>query len=231
MNSVVRSIEQNLMLAALCRFGILTITIRLRKTKMPITDPRVDAYIEQAAPFAQPILRHLRAVVHDTCPEVEETMKWSFPHFMYQGMLCSTAAFKAHCALNFWKAELLMGDAAQRDAMGQFGRITALDDLPALPQLQAYLRQAMQLNQDGVAQPRVRTRVTTAVTVPDDLQAALALVPAAQQHFSDFTPGKQREYIAWLDEAKTEATRARRREQAVEWIAEGKARNWKYEKC
>ncbi|WP_348694305.1 DUF1801 domain-containing protein [Duganella fentianensis] len=197
---------------------------------MPTLDPRVDAYIAQAAPFAQAILTHLRAVVHQTCPAVEETMKWSFPHFMYKGMLCSMAAFKAHCALNFWKAELLMGDAAQRDAMGQFGRITALEDLPPVAQLQSYLQQAMQLNDDGVAQPRARTPRSTSVTLPDDLREALAQQAAAQQHFAAFSPSKQRDYIEWLEEAKTETTRTRRREQAVAWIAEGKARNWKYEK-
>lgn len=197
---------------------------------MPTLDPRVDAYIAKAAPFAQTILTHLRAVVHEACPEVEETMKWSFPHFMYKGMLCSMAAFKAHCALNFWKAELLMGDAAQRDAMGQFGRIAALEDLPPVAQLQAYLLQAMQLNDAGVTRVRSRTPRPATVTVPDDLLAALAQQAGAQQHFDAFSPSKQRDYIEWLEEAKTEATRTRRREQAVAWIAEGKARNWKYEK-
>jgi len=197
---------------------------------MPTLDPRVDAYIAKAAPFAQSILIHLRTLVHQACPEVEETMKWSFPHFMYKGMLCSMAAFNAHCALNFWKAELLMGDAAQRDAMGQFGRITALADLPPAAQLQAYLLQAMQLNDAGVAPVRSRTPRPATVTVPDDLQAALAQQAGAQQHFAAFSPSKQRDYIEWLEDAKTEATRTRRREQAVAWIAEGKARNWKYEK-
>lgn len=197
---------------------------------MATLDPRVDAYIAKAAPFAQPILQHLRAVVHQTCPQVEETIKWSFPHFMYHGMFCSMAAFKQHCALNFWKADLLMPDAARPDAMGQFGRIVTLEDLPPLAQLQAYLRQAMQLNQAGVAPVRKRTPRSAVVELPHDLQTALAAQPAASQYFDGFSPSKQRDYIEWLQEAKTEATRARRLEQAVAWIAEGKSRNWKYEK-
>ena len=65
---------------------------------MPKTDPRVNAYIAKAQPFAKPILIRFRKAVHAGCPDVTETMKWSFPHFDYKGVLCSTAAFKAHCA-------------------------------------------------------------------------------------------------------------------------------------
>ncbi|MHA4870696.1 YdeI/OmpD-associated family protein [Duganella sp. PWIR1] len=200
---------------------------------MPTIDPRVDAYIAKSADFAQPILEHLRAVVHATCPEVEETMKWSFPHFMYKGMMCSMASFKAHCAFGFWKAELLMADdEVKREAMGHFGRITSIKDLPAKKVLAGYIKQAMKLNDDGVAAPaRAKPATPRALEIPDDLNAALDAVPAAREHFDAFSPSKQRDYAEWLSEAKTDATRARRREQAVEWIAEGKSRNWKYEKC
>ncbi|MRX11185.1 hypothetical protein GJ697_25500 [Pseudoduganella sp. FT25W] len=199
---------------------------------MPTTDPRVDAYIAKSADFAQPILEHLRAVVHETCPEVEETMKWSFPHFMYKGMMCSMASFKAHCAFNLWKAELLMADEVKREAMGHFGRITSVKDLPSKKILASYIKQAMKLNDDGVSAPaRAKPATPRALQIPDDLLAALDAVPGARAHFDSFSPSKQRDYAEWLTEAKTETTRARRREQAVEWIAEGKARNWKYEKC
>jgi uncharacterized protein YdeI (YjbR/CyaY-like superfamily) len=199
---------------------------------MPTIDPRVDAYIARSAEFAQPVLTHLRAVVHATCPEVEETMKWSFPHFMYKGMMCNMAAFKAHCSFGFWKAELLMADVARRESMGHFGRITSIKDLPSRQELAAYVKQAMQLNDDGVPAPaRTKPATPRVLEIPDDLNAALDALPAARAHFDAFTPGKQREYADWLAEAKTDATRTRRREQAVEWIAEGKARNWKYEKC
>jgi len=199
---------------------------------MPTIDPRVDAYIAKSADFAQTILQHFRAVVHAACPEVEETIKWGFPHFMYKGMMCSTASFKSHCALNFWKAELLMADEANREAMGQFGRIASIKDLPSKKVLTAYIRQAMKLNDEGVPAPaRVKTAEPRALVIPEELTVALRNSPAARQHFEAFTPGKQREYAEWVAEAKTEATRDRRIEQAVEWIAEGKARNWKYEKC
>lgn len=199
---------------------------------MTSIDPRVDAYIAKSAAFAQPILEHVRAVVHAACPEVEETIKWGFPHFMYKGMMCSAASFKAHCALNFWKAELLMADEANREAMGQFGRITSIKDLPSKKALTAYIRQAMKLNDDGVAAPaRAKSAAPRALALPDELVAALKDAPAGRKQFEAFSPGKQREYAEWIAEAKTEATRTRRLEQAVEWIAEGKTRNWKYEKC
>jgi uncharacterized protein YdeI (YjbR/CyaY-like superfamily) len=199
---------------------------------MTTIDPRVDAYIAKSADFARPILEHLRAVVHAACPEVEETIKWGFPHFMYKGMMCSVASFKAHCALNFWKAELLMADEANREAMGQFGRIASIKDLPSKKALTTYIKQAMKLNDDGVAAPaRVKPAEPRALVIPDELSVALKKVPAARKHFEAFSPSKQRDYAEWIMEAKTEATRARRLEQAIEWIAEGKARNWKYEKC
>ena len=200
---------------------------------MPTTDPRVDAYIAKSADFAQPILEHLRAVVHAACPEVEETMKWSFPHFMYKGMMCSMASFKAHCALNFWKAELLMeGEQINREAMGHFGRITSIKDLPTKKVLTGYIKLAMKLNDDGVAAPaRAKPVAPRELVIPDYLDAALDQTPAAREHFDAFSASKKRDYAEWLMEAKTEATRLRRLEQAMEWIAEGKARNWKYEKC
>ncbi|MES2163108.1 MAG: YdeI/OmpD-associated family protein [Pseudomonadota bacterium] len=199
---------------------------------MPTIDPRVDAYIAKSAEFAQPILKHLRAVVHEACPDVEETMKWSFPHFMYKGMMCGMSAFKAHCALGFWKGELLMADEANREAMGQFGRIETVKDLPSKKVLTGYIKKAMKLNDDGIAAPaRAKPAEPRPLFVPDDFAEALRAVPAALRHFEAFSPSKKRDYAEWIAEAKTEATRSRRREQAVEWIAEGKARNWKYEKC
>lgn len=199
---------------------------------MPVLDPRIDAYIANAAEFAQPILQHLRATVHAACPDVEETIKWSMPFFLYQGMLCNMAAFKAHCAFGFWKGELLLQqtDHRGREAMGQFGRITTVADLPPAAALATYIRQAMALNADGVKAP-AKPKVVRAATVPDYFAAALARNESAGAHFRAFTPGARREYLDWLEEAKTETTRLRRLAQAIEWIAEGKTRNWKYLKC
>jgi uncharacterized protein YdeI (YjbR/CyaY-like superfamily) len=199
-------------------------------------DERIDAYIARAAEFAQPILKHLREIVHQACPEVEETMKWSFPHFQYKGLLCSMAAFKEHCAFGFWKGSLILGKETGKGdderAMGQFGRITKLADLPSKKVLSGYIKEAMRLNEEGVKSP-TRTKPTEPrpVVIPDDLAAALNANRGARETFDQFPPSHKREYIDWINEAKTEATRARRLAQAVEWMAEGKSRNWKYMNC
>jgi len=202
---------------------------------MGTTDPRIDAYIDRSAEFAKPVLAHLRAVVHAACPEVEETMKWSVPHFMYGGgILCSMAAFKAHCAFGFWNGARVVGDdaAATERAMGNFGRITSLADLPSKEVLAGYVREAMQLRDAGVKSPaRARTAPKPEVVVPEALATALHGNAEALAAFERFSPSHRREYAEWVAEAKTEATRTKRVATAVEWLAEGKARNWKYEKC
>jgi uncharacterized protein YdeI (YjbR/CyaY-like superfamily) len=200
---------------------------------MGTRDARVDAYIAKSAEFARPILTHLRDVVHATCPDVEETMKWSFPHFMYKGMLCSMASFKEHCAFGFWKSSLVVGsDGEAERAMGQFGRITQLSDLPSRKVLSGYVKKAMTLNDDGVKSPtRSKPKAPRELVVPDDLAKALRANKKAQATFEKFSPSNKREYVDWITEAKTEATRSRRLETAVEWMAEGKPRNWKYMNC
>jgi uncharacterized protein YdeI (YjbR/CyaY-like superfamily) len=191
-------------------------------------DARVDEYIRNAAPFAQPILRHLRSVVHEACPDVEETIKWSVPHFDYKGPMCNMAAFKAHCAFGLWKASLILDDPG-REAMGHFGRITTVEDLPPRATLKRYLRRAMELNDTGEKAERVRKEPKAAIAVPDGLAAALKRNKKARAAFEGFPPSHRREYLEWITEAKTDATRDRRIAQAVEWMAEGKTRNWKYE--
>jgi uncharacterized protein YdeI (YjbR/CyaY-like superfamily) len=201
---------------------------------MPTLDPRVDAYIANSAEFARPILEHIRAIVHAACPDVEETMKWSFPHFQYEGMLCSMASFKAHCAFGFWKAKLIIeqGDDKTEEAMGQFGRLATIKDLPSKKALTAYIKLAMKLNVDGVKSPsRQRAATPRPLTVPPYFTRALAVEPNAKANFAAFSPSQKREYVDWLEDAKTEATRERRMATAVEWIGEGKKRNWKYENC
>jgi uncharacterized protein YdeI (YjbR/CyaY-like superfamily) len=197
---------------------------------MAITDPRVDAYIQNAAPFAKPILTYIRKSVHAGCPEVEETMKWSFPHFVYKGMLCSMASFKAHCSFGFWKGSLLEVPP-NGTPMSQFGRITSLDDLPGSKELTRLVRQAASLNDDGVkiARPK-RTVPKAAPKAPADLQKALKGNAAASAAFKALSPSHRREYIEWITEAKTEATRKKRLGTTIEWLAEGKSRNWKYER-
>ena len=194
-------------------------------------DPRVDAYIAKSAGFAQPILTEIRESVHAACPDVEEAMKWSFPHFVYKGMLCSMAAFKQHAAFGFWKGSLVLGRGKDADAMGQFGRITKRSDLPSKKVLAGYVRKAAALNEQGVKVPRApRPAATTIVKVPADLTTALKKSKKAQEGFDDLSPSHKREYIEWITEAKSDETRARRLVQAIDWMAEGKSRNWKYER-
>ena len=199
---------------------------------MGTRDPRFDAYIAAAPPFAQPILSHLREVVHAACPEVREEMKWSSPHFTWRGMLAHMAAFKQHCAFGFWKGALVIGeDERAGDAMGQFGRITSLDDLPPDEVLAGYVRRAMELNEAGVkAPPRPVKHPKPDLPVPDDLSGALAANDDARAAFDGFSPSQRREYLEWITEAKTEATRGKRLRQAVEWMSEGKTRHWKYQR-
>ena len=197
---------------------------------MVTTDPRVDAYIQNAEPFATPILLHIRNSVHAGCPEVEETMKWSFPHFVYKGMLCSMAAFKAHCSFGFWKGSLLEVPP-NGTPMSQFGRITSVDDLPRSKELTRLVRQAAALNDDGVkiARPQ-RTASKAPPKAPGDLQKGLKTNAKASANFKALSPSHKREYIEWITEAKTEATRKKRVATTIEWLSQGKSRNWKYER-
>lgn len=196
---------------------------------------QIDQYIETSAEFAKPILNHLRALVHQVCPEAEEKLKWGFPHFDYKGVYTSMAAFKEHCAFNFWKVNLvtdpnkLFGEKDER-AMGNFGRIRSLSDLPADEILLEYLLEAKKLNDMGikVTPKKPAEKEKTEPAVPDDLRAALSRNLAAGVFFDKFTWSQRKEYIMWISEAKTLETRNKRIETTVEWVAEGKTRNWKY---
>lgn len=194
-------------------------------------DPRIDACIAEARPFAQPILKHLRALVHSACPEVEETLKWSAPTFMYKGILCRMAAFKEHATFGFWKHSLILekGDDKWNDAMGSFGRLTSVKDLPSRARLTGYVRKAMELNDAGVPAPHMVHRKKRApLPVPRDLKAALTKNAKARATFEGFSPSNRRDYVEWIVEAKAAETRARRLATAIAWMAEGKIRNWKY---
>jgi uncharacterized protein YdeI (YjbR/CyaY-like superfamily) len=192
---------------------------------MATKDPRVDAYIEKAADFAKPILREIRARVHGACPDCEETMKWSTPAFEYKGPMCGMAAFKAHCMLGFWKAALVVGGA---DPHNRFRQITSVADLPARKEMAALIRKAMALNDEGVVVERARTKKAPA-RIPADFASALQKNRKARAAFDGFSPSHKREYVEWITEAKRDETRLKRVQTAVQWIAEGKARNWKYQ--
>jgi uncharacterized protein YdeI (YjbR/CyaY-like superfamily) len=200
---------------------------------MPSRDKRIDAYIAKSADFAKPILMHVREAFHTACPDVEETLKWGHPSFTHHGLLGGMAAFKQHATLGFWKGNLILDKKGTRvdDAIGSFGRLTSVKDLPAKAVLAGYIKKAAQLNEAGIKVPRPKTAPKAAPKTPADLAAALKTNKKAAAHYAAFSPSKQRDYVEWLTEAKTDATRARRLETAVEWMAEGKSRNWKYENC
>lgn len=197
-------------------------------------DPRIDAYIARAAPFARPILEHIRALVHEACPDVEETIKWPMPAFMHaDGILAGMSAFKQHASFGFWKHTLVMGEGAQRVGMGSYGKMTSLADVPPMKRLMADICKAMKLNAEGVKSARARKTDAPkpAPAAPADLVAALKRNKAAKDSFDAFPPSAQRDYVEWITQAKRDETRHNRLIQAVEWLAQGKRRNWKYENC
>ena len=197
------------------------------------TDPRVDAFIAKQADFARPILEYLRDTVHAACPDCEETLKWSMPSFIYKGsILAGMAAFKAHATFGFWQAKLVVGQTGrEREAMGSFGRLTRVEDLPDEATMAALIRKAMTLVDTGEKTPRPVKHPKPALETPPDLLEALAANEAARATFDDFPPSARRDYLDWLADAKRPETRAKRLAQAVEWMAEGKRRHWKYEQC
>lgn len=201
---------------------------------MGTKDPRIDAYIAKSADFAQPILKHIRKLVHAHCTDCTETMKWSMPFFEYKGgVFANMAAFKQHCAFGFWLGELLKIDAKQEKAMGQFGRIASLKDLPSDKDFASLIKAAMKLHDAG-AKPPSRSQPAAekkALVVPPQFLAAVKKNKKALETFLGFSASKQKEYVEWFTEAKTDVTREKRLAQAIEWMAEGKSRNWKYQKC
>jgi uncharacterized protein YdeI (YjbR/CyaY-like superfamily) len=197
---------------------------------MPKLDPRVDAYIKKAQPFARPILTHLRNVVHKSCPAVVETVKWGVPHFDYKGPLCGMAAFKEHIRFGFWKGALLKDKLPDHAGLtaGAFAHVTTLADLPGAKVLSRMVADAAKLNDEGVKVTRVAKAPKAALPTPADLMAALKKNQKALTTFTNFAPGRRREYVEWILDAKQDATRAKRIKDAVAWMAEGKIRHWKY---
>jgi uncharacterized protein YdeI (YjbR/CyaY-like superfamily) len=194
-------------------------------------DPRIDAYIEKQADFARPILEHIRATMHAACPHIEEGIKWGMPAYSYKGKpLAGMAAFKAHATLGFWQRSGERGENSKAGAMGDFGRLSTLADLPDDATLTGLIHQAMALIEAGAKTVRNKT-VKPPLETPEDLAAALATDPGAQATYDNFPPGCRREYLEWIVGAKRPETRAKRIAQAVEQMAGGKKLNWKYENC
>jgi uncharacterized protein YdeI (YjbR/CyaY-like superfamily) len=194
---------------------------------MASKDPRIDAYIAKAKPFAQPILKKIRKAVHAGCPEVVETIKWSVPAFEYKGPLAGMAAFKAHCLLGFWKWPI-MKTLPKGQKTGEFGRIESVDELPPDAALIKMVKEAVALNDAGIKLPRAGKAPKKPLTAPAYMLAAIKKNKKALAAYEAFSPSCKREYIEWITDAKTDATRDRRLATAVDWMAEGKVRNWKY---
>jgi len=197
---------------------------------MPSTDPRVDAYIAKSPDFAKPILIHLRKLAHAGCPGVEESLKWRMPHFTHQGILFGMAAFKHHCAVHFWNGKLVLGDQSRGGVFGNLGRVTALSDLPSKKELLGYIKKAVELNLSGVKKP-TPVRPKKILVVPGYFKAALSKNKKAQTAFENFSYSHKKEYLEWITEAKREETRDKRIKTTIQWLAEGKSRNWKYANC
>lgn len=201
---------------------------------MPQFDDRVDAYIAKAAPFAQPILEHIRNVVHQASPLIGETIKWGFPHFVYKATICSMASFKAHCTFGFWRSSLIQDPYQlfnEKDsAMGSVGRIESLQDLPEDKILIEYILDALRIDEAGIKVKKAVAPPKATIPMPIDFDQALLKNPKAKQQFEGFSASHKREYLEWITEAKTEATKLKRMETAIEWLNEGKPRHWKYQK-
>ena len=201
-------------------------------------DKKIDAYIAKSAPFAKPILKHLRVLVHKSCASVEETWKWSFPNFMYnENILCSMAAFKKHCSFGFWLGALMKDPNGMlltghnKTAMGNLGAITSVKDLPSDKILSKYIKEAMSLIDAGAKLPKKENSGVKTLKIPTYLLTELQKNKDAHTTFHDFSYTNKKEYVEWITEAKTEETRNKRLETAIEWMAEGIIRNWQYLKC
>ena len=195
------------------------------------TAPRIAAYIAKAAPFAQPILKHVRDRVHAVAPEAQETLKWSMPSFTIDGkILVGMAAFKAHATVGFWRGEE-MGIETSKDAMGQLGKLASVDDLPTDEELDALIRKGVELARTAPAPRKTKHEPKPVPMMHPDFAQALAANPKAKTVLAGFPPSAQRDYLEWISDAKQDATRAKRITTAVDWLAEGKRRHWKYETC
>jgi uncharacterized protein YdeI (YjbR/CyaY-like superfamily) len=193
----------------------------------------VDQYIEKAAPFAQPVLKRIRAAFHKAAPDIVETMKWSTPFFEHKGVVGNMAAFKNHVSWGFWKAKLMNDPHGILNPMGETGtmgglKVTTVAELPAEKIMLEYIREAIRLNEEDVRIVRAKKAPQGEAEVPDDLAAALKKSPKARKTFDGFPPSHRREYVAWITEAKQPSTREKRLAQTIEWLTEGKPRNWKY---
>jgi len=199
---------------------------------MKHTNPLVDEYISNAQPFARPILKHIRELMHKGCPELTETMKWGMPHFEYHGVIGSMAGFKEHAVFGFWKQDLIPGMKQyikEKEAMGSWGRITSLEGIPPDKDIIEFVRVAAELNEKGIKSPK-RAPKPVVVNMPEDFMSSIRANKKAFETYDNFSPSNKRDYADWINDAKSDETRQQRIETAIEWMKEGKPRMWKYMK-
>lgn len=201
---------------------------------MENTDPRIDGYIQKSADFARPVLNHLRHLIHESCPRIQETIKWGFPHFEYKGTICSMAGFKQHCVLSFWKSSLMtdpynLFQKTDKTAMGQLGQIKHVNELPSDDILISYFREAYELNEKNIKLPaKSKQPKTKELEIPSYFTEALSESQKAIETFQNFSYSHKKEYVDWVTGAKTEETRTKRLATSIEWLEQGKPRMWKY---
>ena len=203
-----------------------------------VRDARFDAYIVKAPEYARPILEHVRDLMHKAHPEVVETMKWQHPFFTHANgkIIASIGAFKEHCRFGIWHAEaaaaIRLAAGHGSNERGSVVKVRSLKDLPPQKVLLASFKKAAEAAADRKTKlPRKEYQTPKPpLAVPADLTAALRKNKSAQKTFDGFSPSSKREYVEWIIGAKQDETRQRRLVQAVEWMAEGKSRNWKYER-
>jgi uncharacterized protein YdeI (YjbR/CyaY-like superfamily) len=197
-------------------------------------DERIDAYIAKSADFAKPILNHIREMVHRVAPELSENMKWGCPFFDYKGPVCQMAAFKRHCAFGFWRENMLHDPKGylkvdgEESSAGSFGQILSISDLPPEEVLIDFIQQAIAINEKGVKLEKKPVTPKAELPMPADFDKLLKADLVTMGNYEKFSPSCKREYLEWFAEAKSDATREKRMQQALEWIGEGKTRNWKY---
>lgn len=199
---------------------------------MKNTNPKVDDYIKNTQPFARPILAHIRELMHKGCSDLTETIKWGMPHFEYHGVIASMAAFKEHAVFGFWKQDLIPGMkqyVKEKEAMGSWGRVTSLEGIPPDKDIIEFVRVAATLNEQGVKSPK-RAQKPVTFDMPADFMKAIKANQQAFETYEAFSPSNKRDYAEWINDAKTDETRAGRMETAIEWMSEGKPRMWKYMK-
>lgn len=201
-------------------------------------DPKVTQYIDNAEAFAQPILKHLREQIHRNCPDVVESVKWGNPHFDYKGdFMCVLASAKKHCSFTFIKSEFMSdprfaGGKKVKPGQRFMSRITSMSELPSDEELACFIKEAMDLNDRGVKLDKTAKAAPNSepTDAPEYLLSAFSTNSVAQEVFGNQSASFRKNYIVWLESAKTETTRQRRLDEALGWIAEGKGRFWKYEK-